>query len=206
MKFAGVILAGGQATRMGGGDKSLKALGDQTMLDHVIARLAPQVEEMALNANGDPTRFAAFGLPVVCDSVDAASGPLAGILAAMDWAAGRGHEFVVTVAADTPFFPADLVTGLWLGATCKTNRIAIAASPDERKGTARQPTFGLWPTKYRDDLRQALAEGVRKVVVWADRHDPSEVVFYPDAFDPFFNVNTPADIVQAVGILKELTQ
>jgi molybdopterin-guanine dinucleotide biosynthesis protein A len=113
MKIAGVILAGGLARRMGGGDKALLELAGETLLARVIARLKPQVGEMVLNANGDPARFAEFGLPVVADTVEGFAGPLAGILAGMRWAAAKGYSHVASAAGDTPFFPADLVARGW---------------------------------------------------------------------------------------------
>lgn len=190
----GVILAGGRATRMGGGDKGLLTLGDQTILSRVMARLAPQVAGIALNANGDPDRFAAAGLPVIADSVAEYPGPLAGVLAGMDWAAGQSASHIVTVAADGPFLPRDLVARLQaVGAD-----LAIAASP-----SGRQPTFGLWPVALREDLRGALASGLRKVVQWTDRHGGATVDFPDDA--AFFNVNTPDDLAEAARMLEART-
>jgi len=187
----GVILAGGRATRMGGGDKGLLRLGEGTILDQVIGRLSPQVAGMALNANGDAARFAALGLPVLADSVADHPGPLAGVLAGFDWAAEQGAEAIVTVAADTPFFPCDLVPRLQLAAEEMAHPLALAATPD-----GRQPTFGLWPVALRDDLRAALQEGLRKVVMWTDRHGGREALF-DEAGEPFFNVNTPEDLERA---------
>jgi len=196
-----VILAGGQARRMGGGDKCLSDLGGQTLLTHVIVRIAPQVSQLALNANGDPARFAGYGLPVLADSVGGFAGPLAGVLAALDWAAGLGAAQVVTVAADTPFFPSDLVARL-RAARDADNPISIAATPDPRRGMARHPTFGLWPVALRDDLRGALADGVRQVVQWGDRHGVAQAVFEIDGFDPFFNINTAEDLERAQAMLS----
>jgi molybdopterin-guanine dinucleotide biosynthesis protein A len=195
---AGVILAGGQSRRMGGGDKGLLPLGGKRLLDHVIDRLEPQVCDLALNANGDPTRFAT-PLPVVSDSIGGFAGPLAGVLAGLDWAAERGHSHIVTAAADTPFFPCDLVPRLLRAA--ETAPIALAATPDPERGMARQPTFGLWPVALRDDLRAALQEGLRKVVQWTDRHGTAVAHFSADPFDPFFNVNTPEDMARAEALL-----
>ena len=208
----GVILAGGQATRMGGGDKGLLPLGSATILDHVVARLDPQVAQLALNANGDPERFAGFDLPVLADSIEGFAGPLVGVLAGLDWAAGQGAETIVTVAADTPFFPSDLVARLLLAAEGMTQPLVLAATPrgaQETKsmtgsGLIRHPTFGLWPVALRHDLRAALTEGLRKVVIWTDKHNGREALF-EDAGDPFFNVNTPEDLEQARDRLRART-
>jgi molybdopterin-guanine dinucleotide biosynthesis protein A len=171
---------------MGGGDKGLLPLGGSTVLGHALGRLRPQAGPLALNANGDPARFAALGLPVLPDSVAGRPGPLAGVLAAMDWAAGMGAERVLTAAADTPFLPADLVARL-----SERPGIVLAATP----GPLRHPTFGLWPVALREDLRAALARGVRKVVAWTDRHGAAEALFPDEA--AFFNVNTPEDLARA---------
>lgn len=200
----GVILAGGRATRMGGGDKGLLPLGSSTILGHAIARFEPQVAGLALNANGDPGRFAAFGLPVLNDSIDGFAGPLVGVLAGLDWAAEQGAEAIVTAAADTPFFPCDLVARLTLAGEGMAHPLVLAATPrgtQETKsmsgsGLIRHPTFGLWPVALRDDLRAALTDGLRKVVIWTDKHGGREALF-DEAGDPFFNVNTPEDLEQA---------
>lgn len=209
MQPLGVILAGGQATRMGGGDKGLLALGGIPLLHRVIDRLRPQVAGLALNANGDPDRFAGYGLPVVPDSIDGFPGPLAGVLAGLDWAAGQGAYTIVTVAADTPFFPTDLVEKLLDRAQGMEHPLVLAATPrgEERtksmskSGLVRHPTFGLWPVALRDDLRAALNEGISKVVIWTERHAGREVVFPTDAGDPFFNVNTPEDLEAAEAMV-----
>lgn len=192
----GVILAGGRATRMGGGDKGLLPLGGGTLLDHVVRRLAPQVGGIALNANGDPSRFAAYDLPVLPDTVAGYAGPLAGVLAGMDWAAGQGAHQIVTVAADTPFFPEDLVARLQEASLGMPNPLALAATPGSERKLDRHPTFGLWPVALAGDLRQALNAGTRKVVLWTDRHDGRCAIF-DAASDPFFNVNTPDDLAEA---------
>ena len=197
----GVILAGGQATRMGGGDKGLRMLAGRRLLDHVTDRLRPQVAAMALNANGDPARFAAFGLPVLPDTLPDWPGPLAGVLAGMDWAAEQGAEAVVSVAADTPFFPRDLVARLQSAAG--PSGLALAATREGGK-LWRHPTFGLWPVALRADLRAALTGGLRKVVLWTDRHDAGTAEFSTDPFDPFFNINTPKDIQTAEELAQSL--
>ncbi|MEM5544028.1 molybdenum cofactor guanylyltransferase MobA [Sulfitobacter sp. AS92] len=191
----GVILAGGQATRMGGGDKGLLPLGQGTLLSSVIDRLEPQVAGLALNANGDAARFSDLGLPVLADSIEGFAGPLAGVLAGLDWAAEQGAETIVTAAADTPFFPCDLVPRLLLAADGMTHPLALAATPDAKRGSARHPTFGLWPVALRDDLRAALQGGLRKVVLWTHAHDGREALFPDEA--AFFNVNTPEDLAKA---------
>ncbi|MCB1341184.1 MAG: molybdenum cofactor guanylyltransferase MobA [Pseudooceanicola sp.] len=197
----GVILAGGLATRMGGGDKGLLALCGQTLLDRVIERLAPQVADLALNANGEAGRFAALGLPVLADSVTGYAGPLAGVLAGLDWAAAQGAESIVTAAADTPFFPEDLVPRLLLAGEGMTQPLVLAATREEGR-LVRHPTFGLWPVALRDDLRAALEGGLRKVVLWTDRHGGRVAEFPTAPFDPFFNVNTPEDLAEAERLLE----
>lgn len=195
----GVILAGGQATRMGGGDKGLLPLGGSTLLSLVIDRLAPQVADMALNANGDAARFASFNLPVLPDSIDGFVGPLAGVLAGLDWAAAQGGDTIVTAAADTPFFPCDLVPQLLLACKGMEHPLVLAATPDAKRGTARHPTFGLWPVALRDDLRAALQGGLRKVVLWTDQHKGRTAMFADEG--AFFNVNTPDDLAKAEQML-----
>jgi molybdenum cofactor guanylyltransferase len=187
----GVILAGGQATRMGGGEKGLRPFRGGTLLGAVIARLSPQVADLALNAGGDPARFAAFGLPVIPDPVADQPGPLAGVLAAMDWAAGQGAATVVTVPCDTPFLPGDLVPRLILAGN---GGLAIAAS-----GGRLHPTVALWPVALRDDLRATLARGERKVRVFADRHGAALADFPLTTPDSFANANTPADLARLEG-------
>ena len=191
----GVILAGGQATRMGGGDKGLLSLQGKTLLSRVMERLEPQVAGLALNANGDPSRFDALGVPVIADSIDGFAGPLAGVLAGLDWAAEHGAETIVTAAADTPFFPCDLVPQLLMAGEGMEHPLVLATTPDPKRGRARHPTFGLWPVSLRDDLRHALKDGLRKVVLWTDQHGGREALFAEE--DAFFNVNTPEDLARA---------
>jgi len=189
-----VILAGGLATRMGGGDKGLLALGHGCLLDQVIDRLVPQVAGLALNANGDPARFARFGLPVLPDPVPDHPGPLAGVLAAMIWARAQGATHVVTLPADTPFAPCDLVPRLLLAA--EGAGMAVASS-----GSRMHPTCALWPVTLADDLRAALEAGQRRVMDFARQHGAAEAVFDAGPPDPFMNINTPADLAQAQGWL-----
>jgi len=205
-KPLGVILAGGQSRRMGGGDKALLALGGRPVIGHVIARLAPQVAGLAINANGDAARFDDFGLPVIADSIAGFAGPLAGVLAGLDWAATQGASHIVTAAADTPFFPTDLVARLQAAADEAGVPIALAASPDPLRGMNRHPTFGLWPVALRDDLRAALQGGLRKVVLWTDRHGTALAEFSSAAADPFFNINRPEDLARAKTMLAGETQ
>ena len=213
MKPLGVILAGGLATRMGGGDKCLLPLGGGTILDQVIARLAQQVSGLALNANGDPARFDHLHLPVLPDTLPEFPGPLAGVLAGLDWAATQGADTIVTVAGDTPFFPETLVSHFSNTAQDMAHPLVLAATPRaegeatksmSRSGLIRHPTFGLWPVALRSDLRAALQDGLRKVVLWTEKHDGREAVF-TEPGDPFFNVNTPEDLARAQSMMENKT-
>ncbi|MFT6536720.1 MAG: molybdopterin-guanine dinucleotide biosynthesis protein A [Loktanella salsilacus] len=192
MQPLGLILMGGQATRMGGGDKGLLPLGDSTILSHVLDRLTPQVDRTALNANGDPARLKHLNLPILPDSIPDHPGPLAGTLAGLDWAAALGATHIVTAAADTPFLPCDLVPQLLLAGG--DTGFALAASP-----SGRQPTFGLWPVTLRDPLRQALYDGLRKIVQFTRAHGAGTAEFPDDT--AFFNVNTPEDLLTAKAML-----
>ena len=205
---AGVVLAGGQARRMGGVDKPMLEIAGKPMLERVVQRLTPQVETIVINANGDPGRFAPFGLPVVADTIEDHPGPLAGLLAGMRWAAIEAPEarFLVSVAADSPFFPHDLVAHLAEGCGRDEGTIALAASP---AGT--HPVFGLWPIAVADDLEEFLKSGESgKILTFADRHlrlnVPFDDIVLPDgsAVDPFFNVNTPEDAERAAAIAEIL--
>ncbi len=199
MNIPGVILAGGRATRMGGGDKGLHHVAGRRLIDHVIARLAAQCGPLAINANGDPARFGEFGLPVLSDNLPDHPGPLAGVLAGLDWAAAIGAGAIVTAAADTPFFPPDLVERLQ--AAAGPSGLALAASADETGRMRAQPTFGLWPVALREDLRTALQGGLRKIVLWTDSHGAGMAEFPSQPFDPFFNVNTPQDLATAERLM-----
>lgn len=196
----GVVLAGGLASRMGGVDKPLLPLGNARVIDHVLTRLRPQVSRIAINANGDPARYAEFGLPILPDANDDRLGPLAGVLAGLDWAKREGGDAIITVAGDTPFFPTDLTARL-AGARTAATPIALAATPHPDKGNMRHPTFGVWPVSLRDALEVALSEGVRKMVAWADRQGAATVVFEAGDIDPFFNLNTPDDYDAANALL-----
>lgn len=190
MAVPGVILAGGLSSRMGGGDKGLLPLGGRSLLAHVIERVGPQCAGLALNANGDPGRFAGLGLEVLPDPVPGHPGPLAGILAAMIWAEGQGAAEVLTVPGDTPFLPLDLVARL---------RAAGAPSVAADAALRRHPVCGLWPVAGRAALTEALAGGLRKVGVWAEG---AAVVAFEGAPEPFFNVNRPEDLARAEGFLR----
>lgn len=194
---AGVILAGGRATRMGGGDKGLLALNGQALLVRVIDRLAPQCQPLALNANGDPARFAGFGLPVLADGIPGYPGPLAGVLAGLDWAAALGVDALVSVAADTPFFPTDLVARLR-----DAGQFALAASADDDGVLRTHPTFGLWPVSLRQPLRAAIESGQRRVAEWAMAQGAMRVAFDSKPHDPFFNINTPDDLARAQALTQ----
>ncbi len=199
MKIVGLLLAGGQSRRMGGGDKSLRLLAGQTLLDHVIDRVRSQVAALVLNANGDPVRFARFGLPVVADSVADFAGPLAGVLAGLDWAAANRPDspLVASLATDAPFLPSDLVARLLEGMNAQRADLACAASSGQP-----HPVVGLWPVRLREELRHALvAEGIRKVDVWTARYRLAIVDFPITGIDPFFNANRPEDLDRAAALL-----
>ncbi|TCD11817.1 molybdenum cofactor guanylyltransferase MobA [Oricola cellulosilytica] len=202
VRVVGVILAGGLSRRMGGGDKPLMDLGGRPMLQHVIARLEPQVEAIAINANGDPKRFAEFGKPVVEDTVEGHAGPLAGILSGMLWAhrLDTGVTHVLTAAADTPFLPPDLAARLTEEATGQTT-IAMAESDGHR-----HPVFALWPVALASDLQAWMAAtDTYKVMAWARRHTliMCNFALLSDGTDPFFNANTPEELARAEAILQK---
>jgi molybdopterin-guanine dinucleotide biosynthesis protein A len=197
----GLVLAGGLARRMGGGDKALIRIGNETILSRTLARLFPQVTGVVLNANGDPARFASFNLPVVADSVPDFAGPLAGILAGFDWVAANrpGNEWIVSVPGDCPFLPRDLVAKLHEARAREGKPLACAKS-----GDWRHPVVGLWHVSLRDDLRHAVTvEDLRKIEVWTARHGVA-LAEWPDApVDPFFNVNTPEDVAKATDLARD---
>lgn len=201
MKIVGLLLAGGLSRRMGGGDKSLRLLAGRPLLQHVIDGLRPQVDALVLNANGDPARFAHFDLPVVADSIPDFAGPLAGILAGLDWAAATRPDcpFVVSVATDAPFLPADLVIRLGQAMEEAGAELACAAS-----GGRLHPVIGLWPVRLREELREALAtQGIRKVDHWTARYRLAAVSFPDGPIDPFFNANRPEDLERAEALLGQ---
>jgi len=206
--ITGVLLAGGQSRRMGGGDKGLLDLGGKPMLAHVIDALAPQVGRLIVNANGDPARLAPFGLPVVADTVAGFVGPLAGVLAGMRWSAANAPEasWIVTAAGDAPLLPGDLVARFLEAVADRPRAVALAQSAGEL-----HPVIGLWPVALADDLEAQLAGGVRKVLHWTDRHGTVPVPFpmvrqRGIEIDPFFNANTPQELDRLRAILARAAQ
>lgn len=205
-EITGVLLAGGLSRRMGGGDKGLLPLGPATMLARVVERFGGQVGRLVINANGDPGRFDAFGLPVVGDTIGGNPGPLAGVLAGMRWAAAETPQtrYIATVSTDAPFLPLDLVVRLAEVGEARPGAIAIA-----RSGGHLHPVIGLWPVVLGDDLERALVEeGVRKVLRWTDRHgtlpvDFDDVTIDGRTVDPFFNANTPEELEEARRLIGD---
>lgn len=196
----GVILAGGLSRRMGGNDKALLRLAGRTLLEHSVERLAPQCESVILNANGDLSRFGNMHIPLIPDSVANYPGPLAGILAGLEWSAAHRPDiaWIVSAPADTPFIPKDLV--LRLHQACRQTRKPIACAAS---GSQTHFAAGLWPVSLRHDLRQALVENdLRSIRDWIGRHDHAEASWPIEPFDPFFNINTPEDLRHA-DILAE---
>lgn len=194
----GLVLAGGQARRMGGGDKAFLKVGGKTILERVLARLNPYCAPIILNANGDPARFSRYRLAVVADSVPDFAGPLAGILAGLDWAAENAPkiEWLASVPGDCPFLPNDLVPRLHAARIDEKKPLACA-----RTGEWRHPVAGLWPVALRDDLRHALTvEGLHKIEAWTGRHGVALAAWPDQPVDPFFNINTPEDLAEAEGI------
>lgn len=192
-----VLLAGGLARRLGGGDKPLRTIGGRVLLDHVIERISPQVEAMALNANGDPARFARWGLPVIADTLPDNPGPLAGVLAGMRWAAAAGAVDLLSVPTDTPFLPRDLVARLHAARDGAGRPIACAAS----RGRTH-PVVALWPVSLADALEAALRSGTRKIDAWTATVGIADAAFDDTAVDagggdPFFNVNRAEDLAEA---------
>src|SRR4051812_13662313 len=198
-ELLGVLLAGGLARRMGGGDKGLLPLAGSTILDHVIARMRPQVPHLMINANGDPARFARFGLPVRGDAVEGFVGPLAGVLTGMRYAQAAlpAVTDVVTVPTDGPFVPRDLVQRFLTARDTAGAELAVAIS-----GGRTNPVVGLWPVRLADALERALVqEKISKVDVWTARYALVEVEFATAPVDPFFNCNTPDDLAEAERLI-----
>jgi molybdenum cofactor guanylyltransferase len=197
----GLILAGGLARRMGGGDKVRIRVGGTSILERVLARLKPQCSGLIINANGDPARFADAGIPVVADSVPDFAGPLAGILAGLDWAAANAPncQWIASVPGDCPFLPKNLLERLHEARLAAGAALACAGS-----GKRTHPVVGLWPLQLRENLRRALlSEGVRKIDLWTARHGVAVAQWPVTPIDPFFNVNTPEDAASAEEIAKQ---
>jgi molybdopterin-guanine dinucleotide biosynthesis protein A len=195
----GLVLAGGLARRMGGGDKALLRIGGRTILERVLERLAP-CAGVLINANGDPARFGRFNLPVVPDDVAGFAGPLAGILAGLDRVAQDAPHvpWVVSVPGDCPFLPDDLVTRLHAARAAAGTPLACA-----RSGEQAHPVVGLWPTALRHELRRALVqEGLRKIDLWTARHGLGFAEWSSEPIDPFFNINTPDDLAEAERLAR----
>jgi molybdenum cofactor guanylyltransferase len=195
----GVLLAGGQSSRMGGGDKSLRTIGQTPILHRVIERMESQCDELVLNANGDPTRFSDYHLPVIRDDLDGFQGPLAGILASLDWVATHRPDttWVASIATDTPFIPRDLIKSLHKKMLESGSRLACAGS-----GGWVHPVIGLWPVELRGELRLALTqEGLRKIDLWTARYSVAVCEWPINSYDPFFNANTPDDLIEAESLI-----
>lgn len=198
----GLILAGGQARRMGGVAKPLIEVGGAPILEHVVRRLAPQCVRLALNANADPEQFAHFHLPIVPDEVEGFAGPLAGVLAGLDHVAANFPDvrLVLSIPADTPFAPQDLAQRLSLARAEAKAEIAVAVS-----GGRVHHAVALWPVALREKLRHALVkEDLRKVSGFIERHANTRVEWSEAPYDPFFNVNRPEDVAEAERIAASL--
>ena len=201
--IAGLLLAGGRARRMGGGDKCLRELGGKTLLARAIARLAPQVGPLLLNAHGDPARFAEYGLPVIPDVIEGFAGPLAGILTGLEWARDHAPDcpWVISAPTDAPFLPADLVASMKQAVDEIGADLACAMSQ-----TRSHPVVGLWPVRLAGALREALIdEDIRKINIWPARYRLATVEFPADPVDPFFNANRPEDIAEAERLLAAVS-
>jgi molybdopterin-guanine dinucleotide biosynthesis protein A len=200
----GVLLAGGKSSRMGGGDKCLLPLAGTPMLTHIIERLRPQVSDLVLNANGDISRFAAFGLPIVVDRLGGQAGPLAGVHAGIEWAVANRPEsrFVITAATDTPLFPTDLVARFLASLEGGEPKLLVARSEE-----GVHPVFGLWPVSLAPALEKSLTSGMRKVQAWVHEYQAEEI-FFPSGeiggrkIDPFFNLNRPEELAEAEVLLR----
>ena len=206
INIPGIILAGGLSRRMGGGDKGLLMLGKTTIIERVIDKISPQVGSLAININGDSSRFPDYKLPIIPDSIKGYLGPLSGILAGMEWAFKNGNRYIATVAADTPFLPDDLIKRLHAMVKSKNLNIGIAASRFLRRDDVFiHPTFGIWEVALKDDLRDALANDTRKIMFWAKKFKLDYYYFDTSdkLSDPFFNINTPDDLEEAKYRLKK---
>ena len=202
----GIILAGGLSRRMGGGDKGLLELGEKSLIQRVIDKISPQVSSLAININGDSSRFPNYELPIIPDSMKGYLGPLSGILAGMEWAFKNEYKYIATVAADTPFLPDDFINRLYSMVKDKKLNIGIAASRIMNSDNIfRHPTFGIWEVNLKDDLRKGLANDTRKIISWAKKFKCDYCFFDIDneMTDPFFNINTPDDLEKAKYRLKK---
>ncbi|MEC9454134.1 MAG: molybdenum cofactor guanylyltransferase MobA [Pseudomonadota bacterium] len=201
-QIAGVLLAGGLARRMGGGDKCLRPLAGKPILSHVLERVRPQVGPLLLNVNSDQSHFQDYKLPMAADVIEGHAGPLAGILTGMEWAVEQAPDcaWLASFATDAPFLPDDLVTRLMRAIMAEDAEIACAASNGRS-----HPVFALWPVALRDALRHALvAEDIRKIDVWTAHYPVATVEFEAAPHDPFFNANRPEDFTEAERLLGEL--
>ncbi|MGY9035355.1 MAG: molybdenum cofactor guanylyltransferase MobA [Rhodobacterales bacterium] len=201
-KILGVILAGGKGTRMGGEEKGLIKLNNKSLIEYSIERLKPQVNRLVINANNNLTKYSEFNTPIVSDPLPGFLGPLAGVLAGLEYADQKGYSHIVTVAADTPFFPKNLIS-LFLTVAKNHNGLAIATTQDKNNNIQRHPTFGIWPCHLRKNLRTHIVNGLRKIVIWTEKHNAGEALFDDNKkLDPFFNINTPADLNTAKAVLE----
>ena len=202
----GIILAGGLSRRMGGGDKGLLMLGETSIIERVIDKILPQVGSLAININGDSSRFPDYKLPIIPDSIKGYLGPLSGILAGMEWAFKNGNRYIATVASDTPFLPDDFIKRLHAMVKSKNLNIGIAASRIlSGDDVFIHPTFGIWEVALKDDLRDALANDTRKIMFWAKKFKLDYYYFDTSdkLSDPFFIINTPDDLDEAKYRLKK---
>ena len=201
-KILGVILAGGKGTRMGGEEKGLIRLNNKALIEYSIERLKPQVNNLVINANNNLKKYSRFNIPIVPDSLSGFLGPLAGVLAGLDYADQKGYTHIVTVAADTPFFPKNLVS-LFLMTAKNYNGLTIATTQDKNSRIQSHPTFGIWPCNLRENLQTHIENGLRKIVIWTEKHNAGETLFEGNKnLDPFFNINTPADLNTAKAVLE----
>ena len=199
-----VILSGGQSRRMDGNDKAFLPISDQNLLEMVVGRLKLQTPKVAINTNSNNPKYVQHGLPILKDHFEGFWGPLSGILVAMSWANDMGYKKVATVAVDTPLFPENLLEKLDQKIKLSNSDIVFAASVSEHKrGKVLHPVFGLWKTFLFEDLRKQLEKGVRKITFWSERHKASSVCFSDERIDPFFNINTPQDILLLKEYLRE---
>ena len=199
-----VILSGGKSRRMDGNDKAFISIGDQTLLEMIVKRLEHQTSEIAINTNSNSHNYTSLGLPILNDEIKGFLGPLAGVFTAMKWAKNIGYEEVATIAVDTPMFPENLLKKLYQEMKVSNSDVIFASSVAKNENKkALQPVFGLWKTNLLNDLRSEIEKGVRKVTLWSAKHKASTVCFSHELIDPFFNVNTPDDILLLKEYLKK---